>query len=308
MNITQLKSSLAFAALASCTIGCGSPFGAAPLQPAAHSLTSASRLPVLVYVSDQKNNLIDVFDEKGTLLSTITTGVKAPVGLFVDAQHNLWVANPGANDVLEFARGATAPSRRLRDRNLPNDVTVCGNGTAFVADTANIGGIGVYPPGRDRPARRLLAVGSDGGGPAFYVTCDATGNIFATGFVGFSPYPATMVWRRGRESGWHLLPQATWSTNGIKVTAARTLLISTIAGSHAVIEKFTEDGNATGREMLTGSIWSDIALNAQQGVVFGTDTRQGVVVAREFPRGTIRHTYSNANLAQPAGVAVDPGD
>ena len=85
----------------------------------------AGRRTALVYVSDHTNNLIDVFDRGGSLQYTISSGLNEPAGLSVDAQHNLWVANPGANDVLVFPRGSTDPARTLNDTNQPNDVAVC---------------------------------------------------------------------------------------------------------------------------------------------------------------------------------------
>ena len=73
----------------------------------------------LVYVSDGRNNLIDIFDRNGRQVGEITTGLNAPAGLFVDASHNLWVANGGANNVLVFPRGSTAPTQTLTDPNQP---------------------------------------------------------------------------------------------------------------------------------------------------------------------------------------------
>jgi hypothetical protein len=276
--------------------------------PRALPVERAGARTALVYVSDRTNNLIDVFDLGGHLQNTITSGLNEPAALFVDAQHNLWVANPGANDVLIFPRGSMDPVRTLDDTNQPNDVAVRGDGTAFVADSLNQGGVAVYPPGRKVPTRRLTAQQSGAGGIEFYVTCDEAGNVFATGFIGISPFTATVGWRHGRESGYYLFPQDAWSSSGIKATAAGTLLIATYANSKPAIVEFTEAGKPTGRSIQTGSdLWSDMALSASQAVVFGVDTPADAVVARKFPGGALQHTYTNANLAQPQGVAVDPG-
>lgn len=265
----------------------------------------------LVYVSDRTNNLIDVFDRSGHLLYTITIGLNEPAGLFADARHNLWVANPGANDVLVFPRGSMYPTRALNDTNQPNDVAVRGDGTAFVADSLNQGGVAVYPPGSKTPTRRLIAQQSGAGGIEFYVTCDEAGNIFATGYIGASPFPATTGWRHGRESGYYLFPQQAWSSSGIKATSAGTLLIATYVNSKPSVVEFTQAGKRTRRSIHTGGtssdLWGDIGLNADQTVVFGVDTPREAALARTFPGGTLQHVYTNANLAQPEGVAVDPG-
>jgi hypothetical protein len=282
------------------------------VSPALHSASfmerTGRRMP-LVYVADHKNNVVDVFDRRGQLQYTITSGLNAPVGLFVDARHNLWVANPGANNVLVFPHGSTTPIETISDSNQPNDVAVCRDGTAFIADSLNVGGIGVYPRGHTTPTRRLEAQESGSGGLELFVTCDEAGNIFATGFIGLSPFTATTGWHHGWESGYYLLPQDAWSSSGIKASRAGTLLIAKYAGSRPAVVEFTEAGKPTGSAIDTGSdLWSDIALSANQNVVFGADTEQDVVVARKFPKGAGARKYTSSNLVQPEGVAIDDGD
>lgn len=302
---------LSFVFLAAGLAACGSGFGATSLSPAESELHDGAPHMPLVYVSDHTNNLIDVFDLRGKLLRTITNGVNKPVGLYVDASHNLWAANPGGNDVLVFPRGSTTPGETLNDTNQPNDVATCHDGTAFVADSENLGGVAVYPPGHTNPVRRLVAQQSGAGGIEFYVTCDAAGNIFATGMIGFSPFAATTGWRHGRESGYYLLQPPATSESGLKVTASRRLLITTYdAPSQPAIEEFTETGKPLGRGIHTGGtdLWGDIALNASQNTVFGVDTPQKMIVARKWPGGELVRAYTNGNLTQPEGVAIDPGN
>src|SRR5579863_4251310 len=62
----------------------------------------------LAYISDNLANNVTVFDLNGTMEGQIGS-LSYPGGLFVDSKHNVWVANGGANNVLEFARGATTP-------------------------------------------------------------------------------------------------------------------------------------------------------------------------------------------------------
>jgi DNA-binding beta-propeller fold protein YncE len=295
--------------------GCGSSYGARSTGQLSPPLASADLaqpnnvLAPLVYVADHKNNLVDVFDLRGALKYTITSGLNAPEGLFVDTRHNLWVANPGANNVLVFHRGDMIPSETLHDSNQPNDVALCSNGTAFVADLSGKGGIGVYPSGQMRPMRRLRAQITERGSLEFYVTCDSAGNVFGTGFIGVSPFIATIGFKHGRESGYYLLNSHAWSDAGIKATKSGTLLIAFGGGTTGYVKEFAESGKPTGREISTSpDIWSDLALNAKQGVVFGTDPMHNVVVGLTFPGDKVARTYSNSNLVQPEGVAVDPGD
>ena len=262
----------------------------------------------LVYVSDGRNNLIDIFDRNGRQVGEITTGLNAPAGLFVDASHNLWVANGGANNVLVFPRGSTAPTQTLTDPNQPNDVTMCPDGTVYVADISGAGGIGVYPPGSTKPTRRLEAEVSDVDGFEYFVTCDTSGNVFATGLLGVSPAVGATGWTGGKQSGYHLL---TWNASaGIKATSSGTLLIvgSIDNGSEPGITEFTEKGKPTGNAIGTGSAyWDDIALSRNGKFVFGAVPSLAVCDSSAFPSGAAGRQYASSNLTQPEGVAVDPG-
>ena len=309
-NVVGLVLSIAVATAAGCAGGNGTA-ATGQLSPALTTTRSSQQnvSGTLVYVAEHTNNLIDVFNIHRALQYTITKGLNAPVGLYVDTKHNLWVANPGANNVLEFPRGATRPSATLRDSNGPNDVTLCPDGTVFVADTTGKGGIGAYPPGHDHPTSRLRAQQSGAGGLEFYVTCDRGGNVFATSAIGFSPFTATIGFKHAQESGYYLLNQQAWSNSGIKTTHSGTLLIAFGSGSDGYVKEFLESGKPTGREISTSpEIWGDIALNAKQDVIFGTDSYHNVVVGLTFPGDKVKYTYSNSNLVQPEGVAVDPGD
>ncbi|HEV2878815.1 MAG TPA: hypothetical protein VGW96_04455, partial [Candidatus Eremiobacteraceae bacterium] len=97
----------------------------------------------LAYISDTLANNVTVFDLNGTMQGQIG-GFSNPGGLFVDSKHNLWVANGSANNVLEFARGATTPFNTLNDAGAgPLDVTMCPNGSVYVAGS-NSTAIEVY--------------------------------------------------------------------------------------------------------------------------------------------------------------------
>jgi hypothetical protein len=105
------------------------------------------------------------------------------------------------------------------------------------------------------------------------------------------------------------LPLDAWSSSGIAATENGHLLIVRYAYSAPAVVEFTESGKPTGKVIPTGSdVWGEIAIGQNQRIVFGADTAGDVVVARTFPSGALRHTYTNVNLAQPEGVAVDPGD
>lgn len=81
------------------------------------------------------------------------------------------------------------------------------------------------------------------------------------------------------------------------------------AGTTGDLKEFTEAGRPTGRAISTSpNIWGDIALNARENVVFGTDPMHSVVAGLTFPGDKVKRTYSNQNLSQPDGVAIYPGN
>lgn len=93
-------------------------------------------------------------------------------------------------------------------------MAVCSDGTAFVADSLNQGGVAVYPPRRKVPTRRLVAQQSEPAGSRSTQRATMRGIFFSTGSIGASPFPATTGWRHGREFGYYLFPQGAWSSSG----------------------------------------------------------------------------------------------
>ncbi|MBV8197232.1 MAG: hypothetical protein JO263_03795, partial [Candidatus Eremiobacteraeota bacterium] len=78
-------------------------------------MTPAAAAQPFAYVGDQANSFIVVFDSTGKPIRRITRGLKYPAGIFVDRAHNLWVANEGDSNVIEYARGSSKPALTLLD-------------------------------------------------------------------------------------------------------------------------------------------------------------------------------------------------
>src|SRR5450755_1964941 len=89
----------------------------------------------LVYMSSWGTaSVVDVLTMDGQQVGQITNGLVEPEGIFVDQSGNLWVANVSGG-VVVYPRGGLSPSNTLTDPvGYPVDVTVCPNGTAYVAD------------------------------------------------------------------------------------------------------------------------------------------------------------------------------
>jgi DNA-binding beta-propeller fold protein YncE len=98
-------------------------------------------------------------------MRTITKNIADVGGIAVDASGNVYVANGGAGNVLEFAPGAASLVKTYsKDLVHPIDVTVA-NGTLYVADQGNASNgyaqqILEYALGQDTP---LIGIGGLGG-------------------------------------------------------------------------------------------------------------------------------------------------
>ena len=255
----------------------------------------------LAYISDNLANNVTVFDLNGTMKGQID-GLSYPGGLFVDSKHNLWVANGGGNNVLEFARGATTPSNTLNDAGAgPVDVTMCPNGTIYVAG-GNSTAIEVYPRGSLNPTRSLTypeAEQSDA------LTCDAAGNVFATIVISF--HGGVVEFPRGKQHGATQLPISLGGPGGIKPDNAGNLLVDD--QSAQTITEYTEAGSPTGNSITTafdcinfGVMRNSKVVGCPVYVAYKTSYGQSY----NFPSGTSLQTYSGSFML-PYGFAFDPG-
>jgi hypothetical protein len=255
----------------------------------------------LAYISDNLANNVTVFDLDGTMKGQIGS-LSYPGGLFVDSKHNLWVANGGANNVLEFARGATTPSNTLNDSGAgPIDVTMCPNGSIYVAG-GNSTAIEVYPRGSTNPTRSLTYPGAE---QTDALTCDAAGNVFATIVISF--HGGVVEFPRGKQHGATQLPISLGGPGGIKPDNAGNLLVDD--QSAQTITEYTEAGSPTGNSIATafdcinfGVMRNSKVVGCPVYVAYKTSYGQSYA----FPGGTSLQTYSGSFML-PYGFAFDPG-
>jgi len=311
------------ALLASCF---GVSFGAT-MQPGFSSALRPSTRPGfmsrvdakedLVYISDFASipdGDVNVFTWDGLQVGQITNGMAAPEGLFVDAKRNLWVAN--ITNVLVFPHGSVSPSETLTDPvGPPTDVTVCPDGTAYVADLYDLNNtdhasIQVYPPGHTSPTRNL-SYDQDFRSPA--LTCDAAGNVFVSVLIRQSlPNAGVIVeFPGGKQGGVKDLGIVFQDVYGIKPDNAGNLLVSDFVSR--TITEYTETGVATGVQIATGrSQIFGLAVSRNGRFVLGADIDNSRGVLWSFPEGVVKKRYTCCSrfglpMQSVHGVAFDPG-
>lgn len=134
----------------------------------------------LLYISDAGVNKVYAFaaDSNNPPVERTLSGLNVPGGLALDGAGDLFVANSGAGNVLEFKPRTKSPSNTLAFPAIgPFAPAFNPKGTLFVAGSQGI--IEVYPPGSESPSRsidmRKIAGSVDSMGcPAF----DADGNLY----------------------------------------------------------------------------------------------------------------------------------
>jgi hypothetical protein len=206
---------------------------------------------------------------KGQQVGQIANGLSEPEGLFVDAKGSLWVAD--ISNVLVYPHGSLSPSKTLTDPiGFPVDVTVCPNGTAYVADlydtsNSNQSSVQVYAHGSTKPTGSLTYP-NDFRNP--YLTCDAAGNVFVALLTGESVGDGRVVeFPHGKQSGAKDLGITLQSPGGIKPDNAGNLLVNDLVAQ--TITEYAEDGSSTGRSIATGIQVEGIAVTENGRVVLG---------------------------------------
>lgn len=268
----------------------------------------------LAYVGDQQNDEVVVFNQRtGKVVGEITetSGVVFPQGLFVDAEHNLWVVNgPGADsNVKVFPRGSTTATRTLSDPegDPAMDVTVCHDGTAYVTNNTNFsigsGSIEVYAPGSNSPTSSLVFPNV---AYEYFVTCDTKGNLFST--ITNQYFTNDVVeFKKAKQSGATDLNISLDNPGAIKPDIAGNLLIDDQGAN--TISEYTEAGTATGESITLSGNVTDFAVSRSGSVVGASDLRKGAAFVWSWPQGvkqTLQYTDPNKASA-PFGFAYDPG-
>lgn len=272
----------------------------------------------LVYMSSWGTaSVVDVLTMDGKQVGQITNGLVEPEGIFVDQSGNLWVANVSGGNVVVYPRGGLSPSKTLTDPvGYPLDVTVCPDGTAYVADLYDLNNsshssVQVYPPGSTNPTRNL-DYPDDFRNP--FLTCDAAGNVFVAALIGQSVGDGRVIeFPLGKKAHAKDLGIILQAPAGIKPDNAGNLLVTDII-AHTITE-YTEDGSPTGKSFATGSAVQGIAVTKGGGVVLGATAtiEQGPIgISWSFPSGKQVRVYSCCSRIGPPlqnnyDVAFYPG-
>jgi hypothetical protein len=282
-------------------------------QPAPATLRAESRVDsdasssALLYVSDWSTNQVFMYDFSTKALVGKLKGFDGPYGECVDAGGNVWIADLNGSAILQYAHGATKPSRRLRTSGTPIGCAInTNNGDLAVANfstTSGKGNIQVWPGGRV-PSKTYQPSKYYYLWPPAY---NATGDLFAEGQVlngayGLTELPKGASTLRSVKLGGvtiHYAGGVFWDGHALGVTdqnagndntttiyrmtfkgangrlVGRTHLTDTCNKDYAdVVTPFPVRTNGTTTEVIGGNLWCAHRFDYWKYPAGGTPTSQ----------------------------------
>lgn len=171
------------AAIGGCARHESVPWIALPAAKAAQ-VTAACANGLLVFASDASGTAVDIYS--GTHRCGTIGGLLHPQGLAVDSSADLWVADTGASNVLEFEPPySSKPVRTLNDPGFfPSDVALCRGYEAVTNITSTSGGAGnveIYSGKATSPTSTLSDPNS---ASERFGACDPGGDVFTSYLTG----------------------------------------------------------------------------------------------------------------------------
>jgi hypothetical protein len=199
---------IAAAAIAGCSGAPTSQTAFTPAQPAnagrAKNWMSpdAKRQSQLLYVSDESNNLVDVYayppQHNQPPIGTLT-GFDAPTGICSDTSGNVYILNGGGTTISVYAHGASTPLRTLSLPGSPQlNCTVdpkSGN-LALGISASGVNGIAVFTKAQGIPLTFVPPNQQGIPGCAY----DAKGNLFCDGYGSGAVFALYELARKGHNA------------------------------------------------------------------------------------------------------------
>ena len=275
------------------------------LERAASQEVPETKRPSLLYVSDAKTNAVYVFSyPNGVPIGTLT-GFSQPAGLCADGAGDVWIADLGAQQLVEYAHGGSKRIATLKDPNYyPNACSVdptSGNlavANMSMAGSSGSGSIAIYEKAHGAPK-----IYTD---PSLYFIeyCgyDAKGNLYADGFTSSSAFLFAELPHGNRTFTDIMVPQrygflgpVQWDGTHVALGGGKRIYQVAIRGKNARILDVTP--------LHHGDV---LAFWIQRPRVIGVNPADGTVRFWRYPNGGAP-TKTLTGFSDPVGVTVSLG-
>jgi len=190
---TRYRCRSSLVAAATLLTACGAPGSQATPSLAAQQLAGprhswmlpAAKRSDLLYVTDEGNYNVYVYDyPSGALVGTLSN-VSSPTGLCVDKKGNVFVTEYNGQAVLEYKHGGTNPVQQLNDNGQPVGCSIdptTGN-LAVANDMATSGGYGNIVIYKHATGTGQVLTDYPTLGFAWWCAYDNQGNLFISGLT-----------------------------------------------------------------------------------------------------------------------------
>lgn len=241
----------------------------------------------LIYVTDVKTDGVLIYSYPGGKMMGHLAGFGSPRGECVDAAGDVWIADAGGDDIVEYAHGGTQPLAALNTAGPPTGCSV-DPVTGNLAVSGGVSGLSVTIFRHMRngwgSAHRFSDVSM---GAAAFCGYDAAGNLFVDG-VGTKTGAFTLAElpRLHRSFAAVKLRQAIGAPGQVQWDGS-ALAIGDAAASPAVVYRFTISagvGTKVGSTAL-GSSREIRQFWIQTGTLIGPDPAKSNVGLWNYPAG-----------------------
>jgi len=271
--------------------------------PPAASATQPGARGALLYVSDTVSGDVYVFSyPKGKLQQTLT-GFADPAGECVDANGNVFIANTGGNNIIEYAHGGSSPIATLKDKGYfpfgcsidptTGDLAV----TNFSTTGSGPGDVAIYRNAKGHPKRYADSLMQN----PLLCGYDSSGNLFVDGLAQSSTVVSELA-HGGANLSDILLDRSIYNPGGVQWDGKHVAIGD--QSSNTIYQFRIKDGKAktVGSTQLGGAtmvlqFWIDGTK------VVGADTYASDVGIWHYPQGGAA-LKTIGGLYVPLGAAV----
>jgi hypothetical protein len=272
--------------------------------------STANTVPLL-YVAQPGANAVLIYKQSGTNQSPsgkLTAGLNSPEGVWVAANHDIYVTNFLASDIVVFKRGAKTAYKTLKDPGQePEDPVVDTAGDVYVTNfqtsSQGPGSVSVYAGGKTKPTSKLAVPNNT---DVLWCALDNHHDLYV-GYFGSSG-PALGKFKNAK--GNLIAVNANFQfPGGLQFDTTQDLLLAD--ESLGTLDVF-ELPNPSPSQVISapgGGSVTGVALNIAGKDVYLADSTNAAVYEFSYPAGALVDTITkglNASTGYPTGVATDP--